>query len=55
MTKKRWETPKLIVITRSQPEESVLEGCKTKVGSGPVPAVCQQTGGSAACRGNAKS
>lgn len=29
MSKKSWITPELIVIVRSKPEESVLEGCKT--------------------------
>ena len=37
MTKKLWETPELIVIVRSQPEEAVLETCKfTKQQGGPT-------------------
>ena len=36
MTKKTWETPELIIIVRTQPEESVLELCKGfEVGIGP--------------------
>ena len=56
MTKKHWETPKLIVITRSQPAEYVLEGCKTQIATGPDSNVpCQAVSGQAACRGNAQS
>ena len=28
MLKKKWETPELVVIVRSKPEEAVLIGCK---------------------------
>jgi len=28
MTKRSWEKPELIVLTRSQPEERVLAACK---------------------------
>ena len=28
MEKKTWETPELIVLVRSKPEEAILKGCK---------------------------
>ena len=27
---KKWEKPRLIILVRGKPEESVLEGCKTQ-------------------------
>lgn len=33
--KKGWETPKVIVMGRGTPEESVLTGCKRSGTSGP--------------------
>lgn len=35
MKKKKWETPELIVVVRSKPEEAVLETCKSDIISGP--------------------
>lgn len=29
--KKTWQSPQLIILTRSKPEEAVLSGCKTSV------------------------
>ena len=29
MKKKKWEKPELVVIVRNQPEESVLQACKS--------------------------
>jgi len=29
MMKKKWEKPELIILVRNQPEESVLNSCKT--------------------------
>lgn len=35
--KEKWKKPKLIVLVRGRPEESVLVGCKNAVlGGGPV-------------------
>jgi hypothetical protein len=35
--KKAWETPQLIVLVRSKPEEAVLDACKfLHVGSEPM-------------------
>ncbi|HNT67367.1 MAG TPA: hypothetical protein PKN04_16395 [bacterium] len=34
LDKKHWEAPQVIVLTRSKPEESVLEHCKI-IGQGP--------------------
>lgn len=36
MTKKVWEKPKLIILIRSRPEESVLTACKTSTAEGPA-------------------
>jgi hypothetical protein len=33
--KKQWIKPQLIVLARGTPEESVLAGCKSKIGEGP--------------------
>ena len=33
--KPKWTKPKLIVLVRGKPEESVLQGCKTRDGGGP--------------------
>ena len=33
--KKIWEKPKLIILVRGRPEESVLAGCKTTGTAGP--------------------
>lgn len=33
-TKKKWAKPKLIILTRGKPEESVLAGCKVNLGGG---------------------
>jgi len=56
MAKKIWQKPELIVITRSRPEESVLEGCKDKIQSGPDSAVpCEAVSGQGACRGHSDS
>ena len=30
MKKKKWDTPKLIVVARGKPQETVLTGCKTE-------------------------
>jgi len=35
MIKKKWTSPKLIVLVRSKPEEAVLVGCKTIGNVGP--------------------
>jgi len=32
---KNWETPQLIVITRKQPKENVLNACKSGYHAGP--------------------
>ncbi len=32
--KEKWEKPKLVVLVRAEPEESVLGGCKTDEGGG---------------------
>jgi hypothetical protein len=43
--KKPWQTPELIVLVRSRPEESVLVNCKISgYGSGPEGTACL-TGG----------
>lgn len=34
MSKKKWSTPKLIVLARGKPEEYVLETCKVVGGGG---------------------
>ena len=35
--KKTWQTPKLITLVRSTPDEAVLDGCKTdSTGFGPA-------------------
>ena len=36
MKKKKWETPELIVVVRSKPEEAVLQTCKSDTTSGPI-------------------
>ena len=36
MKKLRWEKPELIIITRNQPEENVLQTCKFIPGDGPA-------------------
>jgi hypothetical protein len=54
MTKKHWETPKLIVITRSRPEEAVLGNCKLQDGLGPYD-YCMMPGSGRACQGASKS
>lgn len=33
--KKTWETPQLIVLVRSKPEEAILQVCKDSDPSGP--------------------
>ena len=33
--KKQWERPELIVLTKSEPEEMVLQGCKAPGFTGP--------------------
>ena len=35
MKKKKWFKPELIVIIKTQPEESVLQACKFYVPTGP--------------------
>ena len=30
-TKKKWEKPKLIILTRGKPDEFVLTACKTSI------------------------
>lgn len=35
MKKKQWELPKLIILVRGRPEESVLAYCKSWMGGGP--------------------
>ena len=43
MNKKKWETPELLVIIRSQPEEAVLQVCKFQNGiiNGPNNTNCR--------------
>ena len=43
MKKKVWEKPRLIVLFRGRPEESVLQACKTSLEQGPhaSPLMCQ--------------
>jgi len=36
MKKTKWETPELIVVVRSKPEEAVLGACKFDTISGPI-------------------
>ena len=67
MELKTWVKPELIVISRSQPEESVLEGCKAQGlkalpgVTGPEPFIdnCVRSaaggGTGAACRGVTQS
>ena len=45
---KKWERPKLVVLVRSKPEESVLETCKIGFQPGPAAAFagCAPTVGS---------
>lgn len=31
--KKTWEAPKLVILVRTRPEESILSACKTNVGA----------------------
>jgi hypothetical protein len=41
MEKKKWETPKLIVLYKARPEENVLLVCKTAgAGAGQYAAAC---------------
>ena len=41
--KKKWVTPKLIVLARGKPEERVLSGCKNwGRNDGPGPANCHE-------------
>lgn len=35
--KKAWQAPLLIILTRSEPEETVLTACKTEKGLGANP------------------
>ena len=44
MTKKAWETPRVTVLVRGNPEEAVLNGCKSVGGTGPytVNTICLQ-------------
>ncbi len=45
-TKKEWVTPKLTVLVRGRPEESVLAGCKhPSLGYGPDRPNCKEPGG----------
>ena len=39
MEKKTWQTPTLIILVRSKPEEAVLNGCKTALGVHDGPGV----------------
>ena len=34
-TKKIWQRPEMTVLVRSNPEEAVLNGCKTSLAAGP--------------------
>jgi hypothetical protein len=45
--KKPWEKPKLIILSRGRPEESVLAGCKISTVGGPnnVKAKCNLKSG----------
>jgi len=36
---KKWEKPQLIVLTRSQSQEAVLDGCKSQTGILGTPSV----------------
>ena len=57
MAKKIWQKPELIVITRSQPAESVLGDCKLQDGLGPahVTGMCMTIAGGPACKGASQS
>jgi hypothetical protein len=49
---KKWEAPKLIVLVRSRPEESLVMACKGFVAAGPQEnaVACQDTdGGCVSC------
>lgn len=37
--KKKWDRPKLIILTRGKPEERVLDGCKIGGDIGPESAL----------------
>ena len=49
--KKIWEKPKLIILVRGRPEESVLAGCKLTTVGGPnnVKAKCNLKSGGNKC------
>lgn len=38
--KKQWEKPKLLVLVKGEPEEAVLNICKTILNGGPALADC---------------
>ena len=40
---KNWSKPQLIVLGRGNPEEKVLQGCKSAIGTGPGSSGCQPT------------
>ena len=45
-SKKRYETPKLTILARGNPEEAVLGGCKwTAAGPGNAASACHYGGG----------
>jgi len=48
--KKTWETPKLIVLVRGRPEESILSACKSnEIPTGPNANVSQCESGDGTC------
>ena len=51
---KKWNKPELIILVRNQPEESVLDSCKTSTGHTPGPAgkLCSDYNGNGCSRHN---
>jgi len=45
MKKKVWEKPRLIVLFRGRPEESILDKCRISGEVGPYISGCQATSG----------
>lgn len=55
--KKDWKKPKLVVLYRGKPEESVLAACKANVGGsmGPAKNKCRAPAGPGLCSVQAPS
>jgi len=55
--KKKWKKPKLVVLYRGKPEESVLAACKANIGGsmGPAKNKCRAPAGPGPCSVQAPS